>query len=206
MFKQSFINKILQNTRKPEGFWGRIILRGMNKGHAPLSKWGMSYLKWSPEWSLLDVGCGGGANLAEMSIRCPEGSVYGIDISEESVKFARKKNRDLLGKRCFIEQGSVEKLPYENEMFNVVTAFETIYFWSDLLQSFTEIARVLKKDGIFLICCEMSDPSNTIWTSRIDGMTIHPVRELRSLLSRSGFTDISVYKRRKEDLCIIAQK
>lgn len=206
MFKQSFINKILQNTRKPEGFWGRIILRGMNKGHAPLSKWGMSYLKWSPEWSLLDVGCGGGANLAEMSIRCPEGSVYGIDISEESVKFARKKNRDLLGKRCFIEQGSVEKLPYENEMFNVVTAFETIYFWSDLLQSFTEIARVLKKDGIFLICCEMSDPSNTMWTSRIDGMTIYPVRELRSLLSRSGFTDISVYKRRKEDWCIIAQK
>ena len=206
MFKQSFINKILQNTRKPEGFWGRIILRGRNKGHAPLAKWGMSYLKWSPEWSLLDVGCGGGANLAEMSIRCPEGSVYGIDISEESVKFARKKNRDLLGKRCFIEQGSVEKLPYENEMFNVVTAFETIYFWNDLLQSFTEIARVLKKGGIFLICCEMSDPSNTIWTSRIDGMTIHPVRELRSLLSRSGFTDISVYKRRKEDLCIIAQK
>ena len=149
---------------------------------------------------------GKGANLAEMSIRCPEGSVYGIDISEESVKFARKKNRDLLGKRCFIEQGSVEKLPYENEMFNVVTAFETIYFWNDLLQSFTEIARVLKKGGIFLICCEMSDPSNTIWTSRIDGMTIHPVRELRSLLSRSGFTDISVYKRRKEDLCIIAQK
>ena len=42
MFKQSFINKILQNTRKPEGFWGRIILRGMNKGHAPLAKWGMS--------------------------------------------------------------------------------------------------------------------------------------------------------------------
>lgn len=112
----------------------------------------------------------------------------------------------MLGKRCFIEQGSVEKLPYENEMFNVVTAFETIYFWNDLLQSFTEIARVLKKGGIFLICCEMSDPSNTIWTSRIDGMTIHPVRELRSLLSRSGFTDISVYKRRKEDLCIIAQK
>lgn len=32
MKKKNIINSILQNTRMPEGFFGRIILRGMNKG------------------------------------------------------------------------------------------------------------------------------------------------------------------------------
>lgn len=33
MEKKNFINRVLQNTRRPEGFWGRMILSGMNKGH-----------------------------------------------------------------------------------------------------------------------------------------------------------------------------
>ena len=72
MEKRGFINKILQNTQKPEGFFGRMILRGMNKGHASLARWGMSYLEWQQNWNVLDVGCGGGANLAELLERCPQ--------------------------------------------------------------------------------------------------------------------------------------
>lgn len=46
MKKKNIINSILQNTRMPEGFFGRIILRGMNKGHASLSRWGLSQIEW----------------------------------------------------------------------------------------------------------------------------------------------------------------
>ena len=60
MAKKSFINKILQNTRKPEGFFGRLVLRGMNRGHASLARWGMGCMEWQAEWSVLDIGCGGG--------------------------------------------------------------------------------------------------------------------------------------------------
>ena len=45
MKKKNIINSILQNTRMPEGFFGRIILRGMNKGHASLSRWGLSQIE-----------------------------------------------------------------------------------------------------------------------------------------------------------------
>lgn len=45
MAKKSFINKILQNTRKPEGFFGRLVLRGMNRGHASLARWGMGCME-----------------------------------------------------------------------------------------------------------------------------------------------------------------
>ena len=92
MEKKGFINKFFQNAGKPEGFLGRMILRGMNKGHAPLSRWARSCLVWQPEWNTLDIGCGGGANLSEILKLCPQGKVHGIDISQESVAFARKKN------------------------------------------------------------------------------------------------------------------
>ena len=56
MKKKNIINSILQNTRMPEGFFGRIILRGMNKGHASLSRWGLSQIEWKSDWTILDIG------------------------------------------------------------------------------------------------------------------------------------------------------
>ena len=41
MRKKNFLNKVLQNTSCPQGFWGRMILRGMNCFHASLANRGM---------------------------------------------------------------------------------------------------------------------------------------------------------------------
>ena len=206
MKRKSLINRILQNVRKPEGFFGRMILWGMNQGHASLAHWGMSCMEWHQGWNVLDIGCGGGANLAQILKYCPQGKAFGIDLSPESVAFARKRNRRQLGTRCFVEQGSVDQLPYSDHSFNVVTAFETIYFWSDLQHTFTEVARVLKPGGAFLICCEMSDPTNEVWTSRVEGMVVYSEDQLKATLVNAGFTNIAMYRRRKEELCIIGHK
>ena len=37
--------KLCNQTRKPEGFLGRLMAGGMNVGHAKLADWGMSSLK-----------------------------------------------------------------------------------------------------------------------------------------------------------------
>ena len=189
MKKKNIINSILQNTRMPEGFFGRIILRGMNKGHASLSRWGLSQIEWKSDWTILDIGCGGGAN-----------------ISSESVKFARKEIKKLLNTRCFISQGNVMNLPYEKGTFDLITAFETVYFWGNLQKTFNEVHRVLKNGGLFLICCEASDPSDETWTSRIDGMVVHSAQDLESCLARCGFSNITTHRRNKENICVIAQK
>ena len=66
MGKRNFLNKVLQNTSCPQGFWGRMILWGMNCFHASLANRGMKQVKWQPEWNVLDIGCGGGANLKRL--------------------------------------------------------------------------------------------------------------------------------------------
>lgn len=56
--RYNFLNKILQNTARPEGFWGRMMLRGMNFFHSFQSKRGLSTVEWEPDWHVLDIGCG----------------------------------------------------------------------------------------------------------------------------------------------------
>lgn len=198
------LNKLIQNTRNPKGFGGRIILKGMNSGHAPLSKWGLSHIALSPGARVLDVGCGGGANIAGLLKMCPQGFVDGIDYSPESVAMSKKVNKAELGKRCAVSLGDVDNLPYDTDIFDAVTAFETVYFWPDLTKAFAEIRRVLMPGGCFLLVCEESDPSNTTWTGRIEGMTVYSGEDLKARLETAGFTPVYLDKNNKGWICLTA--
>lgn len=200
------MRRFLKNCRKPEGFIGRMVVSGMNGGHSAISKWGLANLKVSADAHVLDIGCGGGANIERLLQMCSKGHITGIDYSKESVAISRKKNDAEIGKRCEIEQGSVSALPYENDSFDAVTAFETVYFWPDITNDFSEVFRVLKPGGQFLICNELCDPSDTTWSNKIDGMRIYGLDELAHLLLRSGFTIDLTKNKGKTWGCIIAKR
>ena len=40
--------KYVNQTRKPEGFLGKMMVNGMNGGHAKMADWGMAHLKTKP--------------------------------------------------------------------------------------------------------------------------------------------------------------
>ncbi len=61
------LSKIFGNTRKPEGFWGKMMVAGMNGGsHAEMASWGLGFGDVPSEGEILDIGCGGGANLQRL--------------------------------------------------------------------------------------------------------------------------------------------
>lgn len=111
-------------------------------------------------------------------------------------------------KRCKILQSNVQELPFANETFNLATAFETIYFWSDIDQSFRQIYRVLKKGGVFMICNESNGENNKDkkWTEIIKGMKIYTSEQIKYSLEKAGFTHIKVHKNDKGWLCVVAQR
>lgn len=139
------LNRFFTNCANPQGWMGRMMLRMMNFGHAPLTNWGLGFVEFQKGWTMLDIGCGGGATLKRLTKRSEWAQVYGIDISEESVAKARKVNANVLDKQVFVCQGSAEKLPYEDGKFDLVTAVETVYFWPNLSDCLQEVRRVLKK-------------------------------------------------------------
>lgn len=200
------IGKLLQNTRKPQGLLGRMMLSGMNSGHKPLAGWAMQYLPLEAASRVLDVGCGGGANIAAMLARCPEGTVDGLDYSAESVAASRRKNAAALGKRCTVLQGDVGAIPFADGSYDVVTAFETVYFWPDLPGAFSEIRRVLRPGGRFLLVCELGDPSDATWSGRIDGMTVYSGEDLKARLEAAGFAGVRLEKNRRAWFCLLAEK
>jgi ubiquinone/menaquinone biosynthesis C-methylase UbiE len=200
------VKNFLKNCRKPQGLMGRFVAKGMNVGHTVISKWGISYLRLPPNASVLDIGCGGGANIQRLLTMCPDGRVCGVDYSDESVAVSRKLNAAALGTRCEIKRASVSALPFEDDAFDAAIAFETIYFWPDPAADFREVKRVIKPGGIFLICNEICDPANTVWTSRIDGMKIYSKEELAKLLLNSGFSRADSQTNQSGWLCVTARK
>ena len=126
------LTKFFTNCANPQGRMGRVMLRFMNFGHAPLTNWGLGLVNFHDGWTMLDIGCGGGATLKRLVKRSNGAQVYGIDISQESVVKARKVNGDMLDKQVLVCQGPAECLPYEDGKFDLVTAVETVYFWTNL--------------------------------------------------------------------------
>ena len=200
------LKRFFQNTRKPEGLLGRMMLRTMNGGHAPLSQWGLSLVHPAPDAHALDIGCGGGANVARLLDLCPQGFVDGIDYSEESVGFSRKKNAAFPGKRCAIRRGDAGALPYEDRTFDLVTAFETVYFWPEPDKAFRGILRVLKPGGQFLLVCETDDAADTTWTGLIDGMKIYAGEDLKSQLLDAGFSCVRLVRKHQDWIALLAEK
>ena len=197
-----------ENTRKPIGLGGKIMVTMMNLGHSPVARWGLRFLELTPDAKVLDCGCGGGANIKRLLKKCPQGVVKGIDYSSVSVEKSKRVNEAAVTKgRCDVLRASVTELPFESEQFNAVTAFETVYFWPDLPQCFREVWRVLKSGGTFLICNESNGDTDKDekWTEIIGGMTIYKDIELKSCLEQAGFFDVQIHKK-KTWLCVTARK
>ncbi|MCI7380036.1 MAG: class I SAM-dependent methyltransferase [Hungatella sp.] len=172
------LKQFFNNTRKPNGWMGKLMVNGMNQGHAAVSDWGLSYFPDVPGAAhsmLADFGCGGGRNTAELLKRFPEARVTALDYSKVACDKTKQFNRnEVQAGRCNVVQGDVSRLPFEAATFDVITAFETVYFWPGPVESFQEVWRVLKPGGTFMIVNE-SDGRNTKdekWAGIIDGMRI----------------------------------
>ena len=184
------------NMRKPEGKLGNIQLKSMNKEHTPVSLWGLKHLNISPDDVILDIGCGGGMNINRMAQGAKK--VYGVDYSIESVNLSKEVNEDLIKEgRVEVHEGNVMDLPFEDNSFDIVTAFETVYFWPDIVKSFGEVKRVLKPGGMFLIGCEANGTNNLAmkFFDKVIDMTFYEDKDLVGFLKSNDFKDVTVYLR-----------
>jgi 2-polyprenyl-3-methyl-5-hydroxy-6-metoxy-1,4-benzoquinol methylase len=84
------------------------MLRNMNARHSKLTDWGLGHISFGKRDTILDVGCGGGRTVSKLAAMAPEGKVYGIDHSEDSVATSRKTNAlSIAGGQVEIQQGPV---------------------------------------------------------------------------------------------------
>ena len=183
----------VSQTRKPEGALGKMMLNGMNSGHAKMADWGLSHLPDMSPAEITDLGCGGGRNAGELLRKYPNAKVTAVDYSALSVEKAKEYNKnEIASGRCTVMQGDVSDLKLPAGKYDLATAFETVYFWPGLEKCFAQVCRVLKPGGWFMICNE-SDGTDSVslkYEKIIEGMKCHTAEELERALTAAGFRDI----------------
>ena len=206
----ALLRKFFNQTRKPEGFLGKLMLSGMNSGHAKLADWGFEHLPELTVSQAVDLGCGGGRNAGELLKKYPAAHVTAIDYSALCVEKAKSYNRAMIAAgRCTVRQGDVSALALPAERFDLATAFETVYFWPGLEKCFAEAAKVLKPGGYFLICNESdgTDPTGTKFESIIEGMKSYTAQEIEAALKAAGFSQVEIdHHPNKPWIAVLAKK
>ncbi|MNW34178.1 putative S-adenosylmethionine-dependent methyltransferase [compost metagenome] len=116
-----------------------------------------SLLKMSSGKKILDAACGEGFGSAILAKNAQY--VCGVDISSEAISYAKANYQQY---NLEFKQGSIEKLEFEDDYFDMVVSFETIEHVDAGIQEkfLNEICRVLKKDGILI----MSTPDKFLHT------------------------------------------
>ncbi|MFZ5515280.1 MAG: class I SAM-dependent methyltransferase [Candidatus Zhuqueibacterota bacterium] len=187
-----FTEKLMEQGRKPYGVPGRIIGYLMNLSHRSVYKWGLGCISPGNKAIVLDIGCGGGEVVKSLAMNTPEGKIYGLDHSSEMVGLARRVNQTFVDSgRVEINHGIVSSLPYSDNKFDIVTAFETIQFWPNLDADLREVKRVLKPLGELLIVNRYPDLEgrNADWA---EFLQIRSSKEYQERLNNAGYRDISI--------------
>jgi len=127
---------------------------------------------------ILDVGCGTGANLEMLA---GFGEAEGVDISDDALAFCHARGL------TNVRKSTAEKLPFDDESFELVTALDVIEHLDDDVAGLREMRRVLKPDGRALLFV----PAFMFLWGVQDDVSNHRRRytasELRRAVSEAGF-------------------
>jgi ubiquinone/menaquinone biosynthesis C-methylase UbiE len=184
--------------RRPADRAGRAVLDRMNVSHAGVTVWGLEHVAIQNDFTILDVGCGGGRTIQRLAVIATNGKVFGVDYSEQSVAVSRETNQLLIDEgRVDVQQATVSQLPFPDAMFDLVTAVETHYYWPDLPRDVREVMRVLKSGGRFVIIAETYRGRRNDWLYRptmtlmLRAAYLTPAQH-RQLLIDAGYADVRV--------------
>ncbi|AXT58256.1 bifunctional demethylmenaquinone methyltransferase/2-methoxy-6-polyprenyl-1,4-benzoquinol methylase UbiE [Aquimarina sp. MMG015] len=110
--------------------------------------------------SILDVATGTG-DLAINLAKTGASEIIGLDISAGMLEVGKDKIKaKKLDKTISMVKGDGESLPYDNDYFDAITVAFGVRNFEDLDQGLSEIYRVLKPGGIFVVL-ETSVPTKT---------------------------------------------
>lgn len=116
------MNYFIRQFGKPTGKIGWLLGKIMSLSNRKMHKAVLKELR-SPE-KLLEIGFGSGSQLEMIGREFPNTALYGIDVSEDMLRSARKK----LGTRAELSICSIEKTAFPDDYFDTVITTDTCYF------------------------------------------------------------------------------
>ena len=153
----------------------------------------LDYLRAQPGKSILDVGCGTGYFLKAADKR--QLKTYGTDISDESVKIAKK-----VSPNSKITIGKGEQLKFPKNSFDYVTCLGALEHFLDVKKGVQEMVRV-GKDGA-LYCIVVPNVSFLYWklkgskgTDQQDiNENLFSLKRWKQIFTKEGLQVVKIYQ------------
>ncbi len=174
---------------KPSGTIGKILGRLMNQFHTSFYINYFDKNNIPDNYKILDIGCGGGKFIKYLSQNNKTYQLYGLDHSKEMIELTRKINSEAIKQnRLKLMVGSVTNIELEDNSLDFISAFETVQFWPDIDKAFSEVYRILDKNGFFLIINRYPNEGTKWWNLA----TLKSDKDFYVQFEKSGFKDISI--------------
>ncbi|WP_242337294.1 MULTISPECIES: class I SAM-dependent methyltransferase [Anaeromyxobacter] len=181
---------IARQLAGPRGWFGRTVMtRVLNRGNRALIEATLEGVALTPGHRLLDVGFGGGA-LLELAHARGVRSLAGVDPSDAAVAWLRARRARFGGSELRLERCAVEALPFEEASFDVVASTNTVYFWPDLAQAFSELHRVLRPGGLLTVGFSSAAKLREFGGITRHGFRFHENAALVAAAEAAGFKDV----------------
>jgi SAM-dependent methyltransferase len=144
-----FERELSKDKLKPSDItsdYNRLFSTSGIRAHSAYYRWILKLLNPKPNSRLLDVSCGEGIFLREVSQKARTIKTFGLDISDVAVSIARRKSPASV---CVLADG--QRLPFSSVLFDYVTCLGSLEHYLDQELGLREIHRVGKKDSCFCI-------------------------------------------------------
>ncbi len=187
-----------RRARRPSGAQARTFYRDPLY-HYPNFRVILAELALTPRDVLIEVGCGGGALLAEaLKTGCRAAAV---DHSLEMVGLAREVNRDAVSEgRLEVRLASADRLPFPDATFTCATMTGVLGFVPDPVAALREILRVLAPGGRFVAlgCDPEMRGTPAAPEPMASRLRFYESDELERLAQEAGFDGVNVIQRNLE--------
>jgi len=178
-----------RRARRPSGPQSRATYRDPLY-HRPNFKVILNVLGLTKNDYLLEVGCGGGAFLADaLNSGCKAAA---IDHSSEMVRVASEVNREAINQqRLEIREGSAVSLPFRDDTFTCAVMTGVFGFIPEPLKALSEIQRKLAKGGRLVLFTAAKELRGTpaVPEPVASRLNFYEDEELEELARRAGFAE-----------------
>jgi SAM-dependent methyltransferase len=164
---------------------------GMEQEHLPIVLPMLARMRLAADDNVLDVGCGSGWLAALVAEQLPEGRVVGMDVSDEMVRRARRRNDEI--ENAMFVVGEASEIPWDAHFFSQALSVESAYYWPDPARGMREIFRVLRDGGSawVLINFYRENPHAHQWAESLT-IPVHllAAEEWSGLFREAGFAEV----------------
>lgn len=191
---------LASQLRRPNGEEASEVAQKMNEANRALNLKCIELLQLRASESLLEIGPGNGAFVADILSMASDISYMGLDWSPDMVEEAKRLNEHLVEQGCAqFQQGSSEQLPFEASTFNKVLTVHTLYFWKNPGDHLAEIRRVMKPNSLF--CIAFGDRAFMKDLPFVPyGFDLYDCAEVCTLLRSCGFQIVDTYQHKESGL------